>query len=343
MRKTLGFITAMSAVLIAALLAPLGLAPAVASELPGAPARVSWTQEASRPTTGDINLNWQAPASNGGRPITSYEIQQTKDGAWIDLYTFTTVSGRLTLRINELPRGVTYRFRVAAVTDAGQGPWTESGEVRLRTVPSAPRDVTWRITPAGDLLVGWRAPEDTGGPFPPGAADVLPQLVSYRVWVTPDGQTWIPAVTQRANQPLYISSSVYRAGDRSAFAVSAINEVGEGPRSAASTWFEPTQARPDPVTNLRIAFRNLPSGAAAGTITWTPGDSGGSALYYKVSVTVNGQSRVRDKVVKVPRFTVGNIPKKDFRGRPSKVFVSVRSWNAKYFSANVTTREAYVP
>ncbi len=129
----------MSAALIAALLAQLGLVPAAASELPGAPARVSWTQEASRPTDGDINLNWQAPASNGGRPITSYDIQQTKDGAWTDLYTFTTVSGRLTLRITELPRGVTYRFRVAAVTDAGQGPWTESGEVRLRTVPSAPR------------------------------------------------------------------------------------------------------------------------------------------------------------------------------------------------------------
>ena len=58
---------------------------------------------------------------------------------------------------------------------------------------------------------------------------------------------------------------------------------------------------------------------------------------------MNGQSRLRDKVVKVPRFPLGNIPKKDFRGRPSKVVVSVRSWNAKYFSAGVTMREAYVP
>jgi hypothetical protein len=336
------FVGAMAAVSLSIMLDG-GLVPVAAAELPGAPARVWWTQEASRTADGDIYLDWQAPASNGGSPITAYEIQQTKNGEWIDLYTFRSVSGRLALQINELPRGVTYRFRIAAVTAVGQGPWAESGDVRLRTVPSAPREVQWRVSPAGNLVVSWLKPADTGGPFPPRGADLLPELVSYRVWVTPDGQTWIPAATQRADLPLTLSSSAYQAGTRSAFAVSAVNEVGEGPRSLPTTWFEPTEARPEPVTNLRLRFRTLPSGKAAAAITWTPGNSGGSAQYYKITITVNGQTRVRSKAVQSPSFTLGNIPLKDYRGRPSRVFVSVESWNAKYFSPTSTTQQAYVP
>ena len=84
-----------------ALLAPVGVGPATAVELPGPPPRVWWTLYEGREADGDIYLNWEAPANDGGSPITAYDIQQTKDGQWIDLYTFRSVSGRLTLEINE--------------------------------------------------------------------------------------------------------------------------------------------------------------------------------------------------------------------------------------------------
>ena len=327
----------------AALIAPLGAVPVSAAELPGAPTNVTWSDQSQEEAAGDIYLSWRAPVSDGGEPITAYEIQQTKDGQWIDLHTFRSVSGRLTLEINDIPRGVTYRFRVAAVTAAGRGPWAESGDVRLRTLPSAPRNVAWSVTPAGDLKVSWQKPADTGGPLPPNLEFTLPDLVSYTVWVSPDGQTWIPAASQRANLPLYILSSKYRAGERSLFAVSAMNELGNGPRSEPTTWFEPSEARPETPTNLRMTFRSLPRGKVAASITWMPGDSGGTPQYFKITAYVNGQRVVREKRVDSARFTLGNIPARDFRDRPSKVQVSVRAWNAKFFSTTTANAEAYVP
>jgi len=324
-----------------ALLAPIGVGPATAAELPGAPPRVWWTLHEGREADGDVYLSWDAPANDGGSPITAYDIQQTKDGQWIDLYTFRSVSGRLTLEINELPRGVTYRFRVAAVTAGGRGPWTESDDVRLRTKPSAPRDVKWRVTPAGDLAITWQSPADTGGPPPPNG--VWPALTLYTLYLSEDGLTWIPASSVDANGLRQLLFSRYKVGERAYFRMTAINEVGEGPPSAATPLFAPTEARPGPVTNLRIAFRDLSSGKVAASLTWTPGDPGGLPQKFKLLVRINGQDRVKYKAVSAPRFTVGNIPKKDYRGRPTKVFVSVQAENTKYLSPDTVTKESYVP
>lgn len=329
-----------TALTVLAFIAPIGVGPATAAELPGAPARVWWTLHEAREADGDIYLSWDAAASDGGAAITAYDIQQTKDGQWIDLYTFRSVSGRLTLLISELPRGVTYRFRVAAVTNAGRGPWTESDDVRLRTKPSAPRDVKWRVTPAGDLALTWQTPADTGGPPPPNG--VWPALLLYNLYLSEDGTTWILASSVNAGGLRQLLFSRYKVGERAYFRITAVNEVGEGPPSAATPLFAPTEARPGPVTNLRIAFRDLPNGKVAASLTWAPGDPGGLPQKFKLLVRVNGQDRVKSKAVSAARFTVGDIPKKDFRGRPTRVFVSVRAENTKYESPDTVTKEAYV-
>ena len=223
----------------------------------------------------------------------------------------------------------------------GRGPWTESDDVRLRTKPSAPRDVAWRVTPAGDLAITWLPPVDTGGAPPPNA--VWPALILYNLYLSEDGSTWIPAGSVDANGLRQLLFSRYKVGERAYFRMTAINEVGEGPPSAATPLFAPTEARPGPVTNLRVAFRDLPSGKVAASLTWTPGDPGGLPQKFKLLVRINGQDRVKYKAVSAPRFTVGNIPKKDYRGRPTKVFVSVQAENTRYLSPDTVTKESYVP
>ena len=324
-----------------ALASLLGAGPATAAELPGAPEGVSWSVVDGRETDGDIYLSWTAPVSDGGSRITAYDIQQTKNGEWIDLYTFRSVSGRLTLEISELPRGVTYRFRVAAVTAEGRGPWTESDDVRLRTKPSAPRDVKWQVSRAGDLTITWQPPLDNGGPLPP--LSIWPSLALYTLEMSEDGSLWIPILSTGADGPRQMLFPRYRVGDRAYFRMTASNEVGAGPASASTPLFAPIEARPGPVTNLRIAFRALPSGKVAASITWTPGDSGGLPQKFKLRVKVNGQDRVKNKAVSGTRFTVGNIPKKDFRDRPTNVFVSVIAENTKYSGPDTVIQEAYVP
>ena len=320
---------------------PLGSTTVMAAEFPGAPASVSWSLVEDRESDGDIYLSWTRPLSDGGSPITAYDIQQTKDGEWIDLHTFRSVSARLTLQINELPRGVTYRFRVAAVTAEGRGPWTESEDVRLRTKPSAPRDVNWRVSPAGDLTITWQPPLDNGGPRPP--LSIWPPLALYTLYMSEDGELWIPILSKGADGPRQMLFPRYRVGDRVYFRMTASNELGAGPASAPTSLFAPTEARPGPVTNLRITFRSLPSGKVAATIAWRPGDSGGLPQKFILRVKVNGQDRVKNKTVSGTRFTVGNIPKRDFQDRATKVFASVIAENTKYYGPDTVTKEAYVP
>lgn len=332
---------ALAVVVALAFLAPLGLGHAHAADLPSAPPRVSWAVDEVRANDGDISLSWDRPNSDGGSPIIAYDIQQTKDGAWIDLYTFRSVSGPLVLQINELPRGAVYRLRVAAVTDVGRGPWAETGDVGIRTTPSAPRDVAWRVTPAGDLFITWQPPFNTGGPLSPSSP--VPSLWAYTLYSSADGSNWVPETGVQAGDPRQIRSSRYQVGDRYYFRMTATNEWGEGPPSAATSLFAPTEARPGPVTNLRITFRTLPSGKVAAALSWTPGASGGLPQKFSVFVRVNGQDRIKYKRVTPPRFTVGNIPPKDSRGRPTQVYVSIRAENTKYDSPDVVTQTAYVP
>jgi Fibronectin type III domain len=90
---------------------------------------------ASAPTglTGSANktralLNWLAPSSNGGSPITYYVIyRSTTAGAELPL---AMVSGTLTSYSDTtVSRHVTYYYRVAAYNTIGTGPW--SSELRL--------------------------------------------------------------------------------------------------------------------------------------------------------------------------------------------------------------------
>jgi hypothetical protein len=70
---------------------------------------------------GSVELDWSAPASTGGSPITGYLVRyRFVDGD--DVEQIVTVGpGHLdrTLRITGLDNGVEYRFEVAAINEAG--------------------------------------------------------------------------------------------------------------------------------------------------------------------------------------------------------------------------------
>jgi titin len=77
-------------------------------------------------TVGDaqVTLQWLAPSSNGGAPITDYVVQFSSDSGatWT---TFTDdVSVETTATITGLTNGTEYIFRVAAVNIVGTGPYT---------------------------------------------------------------------------------------------------------------------------------------------------------------------------------------------------------------------------
>ena len=88
--------------------------PAVAATVPGAPTGV-----AGIPGDGSVALSWNAPASNGGSPITGYRITPyIGANAQTPILTGSTAT---MYNVTGLTNGTAYTFRVAAINAVGTG------------------------------------------------------------------------------------------------------------------------------------------------------------------------------------------------------------------------------
>ena len=121
-------------------------------------------------TPGDETLTvaWSAPASNGGRDITGYDLRYIRSDApnkadvnWTEQPGVWT-SGALQYTVSGLTNGVDYDVQVRAVNAVGNGSWSTAGAGKPLTTPGAPTIDS--VTPDnGTLAVAWSAPADTGG------------------------------------------------------------------------------------------------------------------------------------------------------------------------------------
>ena len=128
---------------------PAASASATPFALPGAV-----TNFAAVNAGNSVALNWSAPLSNGGGTITDYVVQYrlASSSTWI---TFADgVSTGLSANVTGLSVGQTYVFQVAAKTEFGTGPFTQSGEVTVGSTPAAPGRVgAWKE--GGNIQVLW--------------------------------------------------------------------------------------------------------------------------------------------------------------------------------------------
>lgn len=110
--------------------------------------------------TGAVNLAWQAPALDGGRPVSGYSVQRgPTSGSETHL---TTVGNVLTYTDNTCPARQACYYTLSAVNSVGEGP--VSTEVAV-VPPSAPQDLAaaWDLLPPGGAItLSWSAPADPG-------------------------------------------------------------------------------------------------------------------------------------------------------------------------------------
>ena len=226
---------------------------------PGAPGAVTGTAG-----DGSVALDWTAPASDGGSPVTGYRITPFVGGAaQTSVDTGSTSTSRT---ITGLTNGTAYTFTVAATNAVGTGPAsTPSGSVTPRAAPTAPGAPTGVAGTAGDASAAlhWTAPADDGNSATTG----------YRI---------TPFVGTTAQTPVDTgSTSTSRTitgltnGTAYTFKVAATNSVGTGAQSAAS----------DPVTPAAPAVPGAPGRPTGGAgdksvaLAWTaPASDGGSAI-----------------------------------------------------------------
>jgi len=245
--------------------------------VPGAPVIGTAVRENS-----SASVSWTAPASDGGSPITSYQVQ-VRTGSTV--VRTDVVTGLMTdTLVTGLTNGTAYNFRVAAVNAVGKGPLSAaSNTVTPATVPGAPTIGT-ATAGQGSATVTWTAPASNGG-----AA-----ITSYQVFVNSGGSV-VKAVTGIAASATSRTVTGLTNGTTYTLQVRAVNAVGAGPASAESNPVVP-RGVPGAPTSV-VAVR----GNASASLSWTaPASNGGSAITgYQVQVRT-GTTVVRTDVLTGP-------------------------------------------
>lgn len=163
------------------------------------------------------HLNWTTPA-NGGAAITGYKVYRgTSSGGETLLASLGAVNS---FDDTGVSNGTTYYYRVSAVNSKGEG--STSNEVVLKPVfsaaPSAPQRLKATAKQAGVLLT-WSAPKDQG----------TAPITGYKIYrsTVPGMETFVTSV---GNTTYYIDDGLV-AGTTYYYKVSAVNAVGESPKS----------------------------------------------------------------------------------------------------------------
>ncbi|HJP89517.1 MAG TPA: FG-GAP-like repeat-containing protein [Candidatus Limnocylindrales bacterium] len=159
-----------------------------------------------------VAVAWNAPASNGGTPITSYTATASPGGA-------TCVVTVTSCTIGGLVNGTTYTVTVHATNTVGSSPESAPLAATPRTVPSAPRSVTAKAAGTG-ITVKWTAPASNGG-----AA-----ITGYRIYRGTSSSSGILVATVTASAVSFVDTGAPRKAT-SYYWVTAINVVGESARS----------------------------------------------------------------------------------------------------------------
>ena len=159
---------------------------------PGAPTLTSATADGK-----DVTLTFNAPDSNGGSTITTYEYSTNG----VDWSTLTTNgNGPLTATVADLDNG-TYSFRVRAVNAAGARAPSEAGPVEVEVVATAPAAPTLHSSYFMNNLIQFQVtpPADNGA-----------QITGYE-W-TMDGESWYPVLQSGGSGTRWISASNWLYG-----------------------------------------------------------------------------------------------------------------------------------
>src|SRR6059058_141046 len=233
-----------------------------------------------------VGLTWQAPGSNGGSPITNYKIYRGTTSGGETLV--ATIGNQLSYSDGGLTNGVTYYYQVSAVNNVGEGPKSnEASETPTApaTPPGAPQGL---VATAGDATVTltWSAPNSNGGS----------PITNYRIYrgTSSNGETLKATI---GNVLTYTDTSVTN-GVTYYYQVSALNNVGEGPRSneASAT---PTAPATPPGAPQGLGAT---AGDATVTLTWSaPNSNGGSPITnYRIyrGTSSNGETL---------KATIGNV------------------------------------
>ena len=246
---------------------------------PGAPTSLTATADGQS----EIDLDWTAPADNGGSAITGYKIEASSTGnsGWSNLVTNTN-STTTTYSHTGLSAGTTRHYRVSAINSVGTGTASSVADATTddtaTTVPGAPTSLTATASGSTGIDLSWTAPADDGGS----------DITGYRIEVSPNGtSSWNDLVANTGSTTTY-SHTGLDAGDTRHYRVSAINSVGTG--AASNVADATTDAAAPTVPGAPTGLTATASGTSTINLSWdAPSNDGGASISgYRIEVSSNG-------------------------------------------------------
>jgi hypothetical protein len=158
-------------------------------------------------------VSWQAPAYDGGSPITGYVVTVYVGYGPVKTRIFN--SPLTTQTVTGLTDGTTYRFRVFAYNAIGTGPYSKASNpvTPAPTAPDAP-SIGTAVAGDGHATVSWTAPAADGGS--PITGYVVTAYIGY--WA-------LPAVTFNSTVTTEVVTGLTN-GTTYRFRVQAVNAIG---------------------------------------------------------------------------------------------------------------------
>lgn len=219
-------------------------------EVPTAPLDVSVTAGPG-PNGPEATVTWSPPASDGGLPLTSYQV------AWLDGTVTQPVSAGTTTVINLPAYGVSYGFIVTATNSLGSGDQSPLLHATALTVPTAPTGVSASVGAGTTVNVSWGPPGSDGGT----------PATSYQVDWAGQG-TWGEDVEAGSATSAAVQVPAQGAYEVTVFAT---NQVGEGAPSAPVCVTVGASAPCAPTITSASAARGK------ATVSWSPAPDSGSS------------------------------------------------------------------
>ena len=227
-----------------------------------------------------IDLSWSAPASDGGAPITGYQIKvSTDDGATWSILRMNTGSTATTYAHEMLPPGTTRHYQVSAVNRVGVGPASNVASATTdATLPGAPGDLIAVADGADQIDLAWSPPTFDGGS----------PVIGYRIDVsTSSGGGWLILMANTGSTATEYSHENLDPATMRYYRVFAINAEGTGPPSnVADATTDATL--PDAPTNLGA----MVTSTTRIDLSWNPPayDGGSPVTSYEIEGSDDGES-----------------------------------------------------
>ncbi len=271
--------------------------------VPGQPTS-SPNNVAASTTATVIYISYDIVHDNGGSAITYYNVYM--DDGLGGSYSAAVNNGLLLTYSTSaltLTSGRTYRFKYSGVNSVGEGAASAEVSILAATVPGVPASLARVVNSsinAGDVVISWSSPTNTGGVA----------ITGYRIYlqgvIYADGIS--PAITTASITQLTVGSSY-------TISVSAINAVGEGTTASITvvaagvpsqlsapsvtssttssitlTWNPPSFNGGSPVTSYLIKRDDGPqtsyqTAVSVATTSYTFSSLSSSTLYYRIVVT----------------------------------------------------------